>query len=291
MAKTKTTKPAPPPTENDIEASPAEYDDGKAIAAPPPLAVPGKVRPAMRSIKRSLIWLYGPQKIGKTTTMSHFPGLWCVATEPGQDWVEIRQPTLIHSWEHFLEFCAFIEETKPTHFEDGEPIQWIGIDTVDLLFRMCVDDICRQLQIEDPSELGHGKAWARLSAEFERVFTKIRRWPFGMLCLSHARDKMQLVRGQQKTKIEPDIGAAGMRCISAAADLILYMHSDSVPVTKEDGTLTGQIEEVVVCDTRPSSSIVAGGRMAHLLPQRLVLDREDPYGHLNELIQDGGTNK
>ena len=109
----------------------------KAEVLDPPKAtiVPGFKRKPKGDLARAKILIYGPPKIGKTTLASQFPGVWFMATEEGQDWLEVFTPTVIESWDHFLDVCKYIAEEQPTHFGDGTKIETIAIDTGGLLFK------------------------------------------------------------------------------------------------------------------------------------------------------------
>lgn len=248
------------------------------------LKVPGAPRRPTGNIGRSMVWLYGEPKIGKTTFASRFPGVWFVATEKGQDWVEVREPTLVSNWDEFLTWCAFIQEHQPTTFGDGTPIETIAIDTVDGLFRMCFDHVVNSLGVEDPGELPHGKGWTRLNAEFDRVMNKIRKWPYGLICISHVRSREVKARGRKMDRNEPNIGAAGARWCQSAADLILFAHAQEVPEINDKGEITGAITEKRVLRCWPSASTVAGGRMIGKtsLPEIVPLNYDEFIKYFNQ---------
>lgn len=242
-----------------------------SLPAPPRFGPPGAKRHPAGTLARSMIWIYGDPKIGKTTLMSKFPGVWPLATEQGHEWVSIRPPTVITSWNEFIEFCVWIQTNQPRVFADGSPIYFLAIDTVDNLFKMCHDQVCSELGVQDPGEIPHGGGWGQLSKEFDRVMTKVRRWPYGLICISHARQKEFKTRGRKVDRYEPNIGAAGMRWCSGAADLILYAHSDEKPVVNEKNEITGQIREERLLLCHPQSWCVAGGRMSDRLPVTIPL--------------------
>ena len=127
------------------------------------VVIPGAPRPPHANILKSVIWMYGEPKVGKTTFASKFPGTWFLATEPGHDWVTIREPTVIDSWKTFLKVCAFIDDKLPETFEDGTPISTICIDTYTLLFKMCQEQVCLEMGVGDPGEIPHGGGWGRLT--------------------------------------------------------------------------------------------------------------------------------
>lgn len=242
----------------------------------PSSPVPGAVRAPRKTIEGRMIWIYGDPKIGKTTFAAQFPGAWFIATEPGQEFVAIREPTHIGSWNDFLALCKYITENKPTVFGDGKPIRTIVIDTVDILFKHCQAQVCKDLGVEDPGELPHGKGWNRLASEWERVWHKIRQWPYTLIWISHSRQKEFATKGQKVNRWEPYIGAAGLRFGNQAADIILFAHSDQKAVRDEDGVVTGIIEERLL-RCHPQSSAIAGGRMVGELgiPPIIPLDFDE----------------
>lgn len=271
----------------DLLADPNPPDDTTLPKASPPspspefvaqeipisgrLKIPGAIRRPHADITRSMIWIHGEPKIGKTTFASKFPGVWFIATEKGQDWVETREPTLVSSWDEFLELCAFIETNRPTTFGDGTPIRALCIDTIDLLFKMCQDQVCAEMGVGDPGEIPHGGGWGRLAKEFERVMGKVRRWPYGLIAISHTRQKEFKSKGRKTDRYEPNIGAAGMRWCLAAADLILYAFVEESPEYNAKGEITGKILEQRVLQCHPSAIAVAGGRMADRMPPLIPL--------------------
>lgn len=236
------------------------------------LVIPGAPRPPRLSIDGSMIWIYGDPKIGKTTFASMFDGVWFIATERGQEFVECREPTFVSSWDEFLNLCAFIQDSKPTHFGDKQPIRVLCIDVIDRLFAMCQHDVCQGLGVEDLGELPHGKGWARLTNEWERVMTKVRAWPFTLICISHPRQREFKTRARKIDRWEPYIGAAGFRWCQSTADLILYAFAQEVAEHNDDGSLSGKIVEERRLLCHPQSWAVAGGRMSEFLPEQLPLD-------------------
>lgn len=244
------------------------------------ITVPGAKRAPIGNMQGGMYWIYGMEKIGKTTFGSKFPGAWFWSTEPGQKWVEVYEPQIIHSWDHFLQICQYVVENKPTKFGDGKPIKTIVIDTVDLLYKLCEAHVTEQLGVDTLFDNDdRGKGWNRLASEFERVITKMRRWPFTLVCISHARQKPFKTKGRQVDRMEPDIGAGARRVLSAAADLILYAHAEDRVTYNDEGEPVGT-QEVRQLLCHPTASALAGGRMSHLLPKTLPLDYEELNAYL-----------
>lgn len=228
--------------------------------------LPGAPRRPTPDITKCKIWLYGPPKIGKTTLAASFPGVWFLATERGQDWITVREPTYIESWNHFLQVCSAIDKARPTKFADGEPIRTIAIDTFDGLFKMCFDQVCSDMGVSDPGEIPHGGGWSKLDREISRVMSKVAMWPYGHIWISHERSKEVKAKGRKYDRAEPNVGAAGARWCNQAADLILHATMDEIVVKDSKGQPTGEIREQRILELHPSTSAVAGGRMADRLP-------------------------
>jgi hypothetical protein len=242
----------------------------EAPPAPPPprYVIPGARRKPRADLSRSMLWVYGAPKIGKTTLAASFPGSMFIATEKGQDWVSVREPIHITSWNHFLDFCSWLNGELPTHFTDGEPIRTLVIDVMDILFKMCNEQVCLDMGVQDPGEIPHGGGWSRLTKEFERVMNKVRQWPYGLICISHARQRDFQMKGRKTDRWEPDVGAACSRWCSGAADLIMFAHSVEVPILNpQTGQVTGEIKEERRLLVHPQSWAVAGGRMSDRIPE------------------------
>lgn len=237
------------------------------------LAVPGAPRAPKTSLIGSMILVYGEPKIGKTTFAASAPGAWIVATEPGQDWVELREPTHISSWDDWIKLQAYITRTKPRSFQDGAPIQTLVIDRFDALFRMAETHVRSGLGVEALDELAHGKGWSRLTTAFHESMNAVRTWPYTLIGICHTRQREFKNRDKAKSfdKFEPDIGAAGLRWAIGAADLMLYAYSKTVNILDAKGEPSGKQVDKRFFRCHPSQTVAAGGRMAHLLPPEIPL--------------------
>jgi hypothetical protein len=227
-----------------------------------------------------MLWVYGEPKIGKTTWVNSLGGVWFVATEKGQEFVGSREPTYITSWKEFREFVEWIATAKPVKFSDGTDIKWLSIDVVDDLHKMCTEFVCKSLSVEDPGELDHGKGWARLRTEWYNVMNVVRRLPYGLVCLSHEKTVTIKAKGQQTSRVEPQIGASGYSWCRGLADLIVRMHAVDVPEKDSKGNVTGKIRTVRALRLHPDSSMVAGGRMSEFLPPVLATSMPNPSASL-----------
>jgi len=259
----------------------SEPVDGLEPDAPSPrraVKVPGKKRKPKYDLARARTIIFGPPKIGKSTLASQFPGPWFLATEAGQDWLNVYEPTVIESWEDFLNVCAYIEEEKPKKFGDGKPIKTIVIDTVDLLFKMCHDDTCVTLGVNSPSDLDYGRGWSALSDEFLRVIAKMARWPYGLVFISHSKEKQVKSKARKIDIIQPAIMTTGFKVLLAAVDIVLYCSMDEQAEYDDEGEVTGVITEERIIRCQPASNIIAGDRTGRL-PDTMPMSYKELVKH------------
>lgn len=241
------------------------------IRVPVVSRVPGAKRKPRLDITKAKILLYGPPKIGKSTFASQFPGAWFLATEEGLDWLECHPPTTISSWDDFLSICAYIEEERPEVFGDGTPIRTIVLDTGELLFKMCHDHMLEVLGVGSMSDLEWGKGWSSLSDEFQRVMTKISRWPYGFIFICHSKEQEIKSKARSIDRIQPAIMTTGLKIIHTLCDIILYAYMDEVPERNVDtGELTGAIKQERVLQCHPKNNLIAGDRTGRL-PEQIPL--------------------
>jgi hypothetical protein len=255
--------------EAEVELAKAEAE----VEKPRPSIVPSGIRKVKLDITKAKILLYGPPKIGKTTLASQFPGAWFFATEQGQDWLEVYEPTVITDWDQFLEICGEIQELQPTHFGDGQEIHTLVFDTGELLFQMCYEYICNQLGVASPADLDWGKGWSALKDEFLRVMSKISRWPYGMVFICHAKEQEVKSKSTKIDRIQPAIMATGFKIIHALCDIILYCFVDEIAEVNDDGEYTGKVLESRMIRCQPQNNVIAGDRTGKL-PAVIPMDYE-----------------
>ncbi len=232
--------------------------------SPGPSPLPSVKQSVIQDLSRAITLIYGPPKIGKTTLASQWPGPWFLATEKGQTWISnIHEPTIISSWDHFLDVCLWIDQNRPKTFGDGEPLNTIIIDTADLLYKMCQDSVCEAQGISDPSDAEYGKGFNAVGSEFQRVLVKMTQWQYGMVLISHMQDKQVKSKSNKIDRIQPSIPTTGYKIVHAMADIIMYCYMDERPTFDSDGNPVG-VEEHRVIRCAPRNNIVAGDRTGNL---------------------------
>jgi len=207
-----------------------------------------KTKPTTDLAKQSIL-LYGVPKLGKSSFASQFPEAVFLECEPGLNHLEVfKVPT--YSWEAFLEACKLI--AKGDH-----NFRTLVIDTVDNAFKMCSDYVCAKHGIEYEGDMGHGKGWALVKNEWNRVLTRLASLPYGLIRISHAVDKT----------IETRTGELPRRhqaCQTVLATLFLGWSTSSSMAIRSHVKMPLAISSLNVCcvlsrirPTRPAIALVA----------------------------------
>jgi hypothetical protein len=209
-----------------------------------------KTKPLDR-IEEYLTFLYGVQKIGKSTFGSMMDDPLFIATEPGLNALSVFA-VFPRTWKEMLEVCAELDKSKD--------YKTIVIDTIDNAYDLCLDHVCKEEGIKHPEDMDYGKGWSLVKKEFQRVITKLAQGPRGLLIISHAQDQTIKSRTAEVTKAVPTIGGSARRFILGLADIILYAEMSQ----QKEGMRR-------VLHAAPSESWEAGDRTGRL-PAEIPLD-------------------
>ncbi len=208
---------------------------------------------------RDLVTLiYGPPKIGKSTFCSQADGALFLATEAGLNHLEVFQIP-IASWQEFLAACSEIAK-------GGHEFRTICIDTIDNLYKFCVDHVLRKHNISHQSDLEYGKGWDLVNTEFQRRLTALSLLPYGLIMTSHSTEKEVKTRTGKETRIAPTMANSARKTVLGMCDLILYAEMNEVQ--DGEGVITGYNR---VVHTKPTTIYEAGDRTGRL-PETLPLD-------------------
>lgn len=219
--------------------------------------LPTEKTPPKTDLRDLNLLIYGPPKIGKSTFCSKADGALFLATEAGLNHLDVYQSP-ISSWEEMMEALAEIAAGEH-HFKT------IVIDTVDNAYRFCEEYICRKLKIDHPSDAAYGKGFGSVNSEFTRVLTKLGSLPYGLILVSHAREKEVTTRTGTLNRIGPTLPEGARKIVTGFADCILFFDVETVP--NGDGKTTYRR----VIRTKPTTHYEAGDRTGRL-PETLPLD-------------------
>ena len=213
------------------------------------MPLPTQKTPIKVDIRSFVFLVYGAPKIGKTTLCSNIPDALFLCTEQGHNNVEVFQAR-VASWEDAVQVLAELETSKHSY-------KAVVVDTVDNLYKFCLDYVCKKLKITHPSDLEYGKGFGLVNNEFQRVLTKLSLLPYGLFLLSHAEEKEQTTRTGKYMKTQPALPGAARKLVLGMVDVIAYCD---------------QLEEVVdgrtvkrrIIRTKPDQFYEAGDRTGRL---------------------------
>jgi hypothetical protein len=183
--------------------------------------------------------LYGAKKIGKTSLAAQFPKALFLATEPGTKALRVYSLNL-ESWEEF-EQC--LDELKSA----GKKFSTVVIDTVDLLYEMAFNYICRKKIIDHPQdENDYGRTWKEIRVLFRNAVGALLKADRGVIFISH--DTEADVDGPEGSyqRTQPTMSRQAMEEIEAVVDVVAYY---------------GYVGTERVLRVRGAQSMMAGSRL------------------------------
>lgn len=233
----------------------------RASTAPTPATTPERRRllptaptPPNTDLGLQKIFLYGREKIGKSTFASQFPDAVFLMCEPGLNALNTYQVP-IDSWPTFLEACAELAEHK-------HQFRTIVIDIVDILYQHCSAHVLGEYQVQHESDLDWGKGWKVVENEFSRVVSKLSVLGLGIILISHS--ELVTIRPKyapEYTRIVPTLSKQARSFTMGLADHILYMDVDN-----------GQQSDIRTISCRPTDLFEAGSRWP--MPAQIALPED-----------------
>lgn len=188
--------------------------------------LPTKRTSGKLSVAEIRMLVYGPPKIGKTTLLSGFPHVLILATEKGYLACQVHVVD-IKTWEGFK---ATVKEILKGKHE----FKTIGIDTTDILWKLCVEHVCGDLGIDHMSDEDWGKGYDAVATEFERELNKLFMSKYGLILVSHTKIQDLNQRFGKLSKVTTTLSNQARRIIIPKVDIIGLMKIKTVK--KSDGS-------------------------------------------------------
>lgn len=215
--------------------------------------------PKKESFEDLTFLIYGAPKIGKSTLAAQADQVLFLATEAGLNHLDVYQAP-VDSWKKFLVACGEIAAGK-------HEFKTICIDTIDNLYKFCSEHVLAEHGVKHESDLGFGKGWALVNAEFMRALTKLSLLPYGLIMISHAQEREIDDRTGKYTKTMPTLPESARKVLMGMVDIIAFCMI-------ERKTENGEISEDRVVKTKPAKNYEAGDRTDKLpasMPMNFVL--------------------
>jgi len=234
--------------------------DSSAVSLDVPL--PTKPTYEGASMQEMIWFIYGPPGIGKSTFVSQCEGVLFLSTDPGLRFLNVMKMK-ISSWLQFKRIVKHLEANQPRIYKA------IAIDTVDPLFMMCRDYICKKRGIEHQSDEPYGKAYELTTAEFHLEISKLVALPYGLFFLSHSKTEEIRGRAMRTSMLKPSLASQGYKVLAPMADIIAYygFGEESADTKSVERKMQFQPSETVECKDRTK-----GG-----LPETLVIPEDGGF--------------
>lgn len=210
------------------------------------ITLPKTVQPALRKSPKRLI-IYGPPKVGKTTTVCKLPNSLLIDCENGSDYVEavkIKANTL-------GELYNILEAIH----QEKNPYKYVIIDTIDTVEDWCIQrgTILYKMSPQGKNFTGNnvlvlpngaGYLWLRIA--FHEVLDKIVKVAPNIILIGHIRDKMLEEAGKEVQAKDLDLTGKLKSIICSWADAIGLMERTKT----EELTITFKTSSLVQCGSR-----------------------------------------
>lgn len=229
-----------------------------------------------RDLSGYITFIYGPQKIGKTTFGSKMPGHLILAFERGYNALPGVMALDITTWGEMKQTVR--ELKKP---EIKEKYKSIIIDTADVAAEACQKYICNQLGIENIGDGGWTvNGWAKYKKEFEETFRTLTQLGYAVVFISHDKEKtIKPQNGAEYQQIGSSMQSSALSIIENMSDIIGYAHNKVMP----DGT-----SKRVLSLRSSDNSVRCGCRFRHIAPE-IEFSYESLTKALNDAIDKEAT--
>lgn len=200
------------------KSTPSTQGSAKPVSSTPPrpkLVLPTEISKPSDELGDYTWLLYGERKIGKTSLAAQFPETLFLMCEPGGKGLSIYQMP-VASWGQFIEIITLLKET--------DQFKTVVIDTVDILYDLCMSAVCKNEGITHPADANdYGKTWKKVSDTFENALRALIRTNRGVMFLSHAEPgEYTSASGKKYTKLVPTMPKQARKFVIGFVDIIAY---------------------------------------------------------------------
>lgn len=209
----------------------------------PKMVLPTKKTELPSDLSSYTSFIFGHQKIGKTSFTAQFPDALHFFFEPSGTDYELYavEPA---NWDEFIGYIDTLEAEKML---GTLKFKTFILDVVDLAYDMCLAHVCGKQGLDYPPLNDFGKTWKEIKTEFRDTMLRLARLG-GIVVVSHVKEtKIELRDGSEYTVYQPSCAKGCSEVLSKWADLTGYYR-------------VGDNGERELCIT-PTSEYEAGNRM------------------------------
>lgn len=170
------------------------------------------------------IWLfYGDSGTRKTSVSAKFPNHLIFAFDIGFKLINGACAVPMYTWADLKSGVRQLD--KPSI---KEKYKTIIIDTVGICYNACYKYVLNSLGIDDPSELGYGKAWRKIREEFESQIRSIASKGYNLVLLAHAdsTEKEDKISNKKVMTIKMDMDKRPEAFCATFSDFAFYLNKE-----------------------------------------------------------------
>jgi len=205
--------------------------------------------------RRYLTSVHGIAGVGKTSFGKQIPGHYFMCTESGTAGVSIFGDPIL-TWEEFTTKCAEVVTTKNRGWKDPEgndqrEITTFVIDTYEMLYALAAKWICVNCTFPEKGvhqkfdrieDVPYGKGYKRTNELVIEKLNKLLLLGFGVLTLSHSKERDVKWRGQTLKSYGPNLPPSAAQGLIDASDAVSYFYTEESISKDEEGHVV-QVEE------------------------------------------------
>jgi len=263
----------------------------------PPVAFCQQPSELVTDPRKYLTCIHGGAGVGKTTFGSQIPGHYFVITEAGTQGVRVFGHE-VTTWDEFLNTCASLiaDQRRGWKTADDQPLREIKVlvvDTLENLFAqldvwLCanrtfiVDGVAKRFQ--RIADVPWGKGYKAACEEFTRPLNKLVLLGFGIILISHTKQKAMKWKGQDVTHFGLNLPPSCAEAIENACGAIGHFVTEEHTARETDGTI--QTKEVGRFSYWQGTLLRVAKHRLRDFPEKLKLNNkleEGPSGYENYL--------
>lgn len=209
-----------------------------------------KTKRKIVSLNPSIMLLYGPPKVGKTTMLSKLDDCLIIDTEKGSKMVEAYVADVTNR----AELISLVKEAK-----EGHEYTYFAIDTIDKVVEWAERAVCQEYEVASIADLSFGKGYALTREKVMNTIKAFADCVDHLILIGHRKVARAILDG--KPIVEPeslDITGKLKSMIMSDCDAIGYVHRDE--------------EDKLMVSFKASEAVEAGSRCTHLKGEVIDFD-------------------
>lgn len=115
--------------------------------------------------KAQKVVIYGPEGIGKSTFLAHFPGVIFIDTEDSTANMDVYRTPKPTSWTMLLQQVTALRDHPPLNGE----FKTLALDTADWAEKLCMKHVCDSRKVSSIEDFGYGKGYTYAAEEFGKL--------------------------------------------------------------------------------------------------------------------------